>query len=216
MSTANPSKRHATIVVNRADLPHENGQKNSSSKDTNTEPDVQRTRDEIASRSVVLLNVPDTVNDARIKELMQRYGTIVKVTLRPDHQGAVVEYKDVPAAGKASLGVEGHEILPGRALRVGTFDELKAEKAEFKEEKAQPPRRKSSEPGASSATMVQPTIPIRRPGQRGGRRGGLGVRRGNLSDGAGGGGAAINGSSKTSRGETSSRSNADFKAMFVK
>jgi hypothetical protein len=201
--SANPAKRQAATTVNRSATP-EQVQRSDQASRTSTGPGWEG----IAARTVVLLKVPDTVNVARIKELMEPYGDLVQVALRPDHQGAVVEYKDVHAAGKAALGVEGHEIAPGRKLQVGTFDELKYEKSEVRSEGPQ---------------LAQPAAPIRRPAQRGGRRGGLGIKRGPAPAGSGShehGGTTTNGSAKAAGPADGSakgvKSNADFKALFAK
>ena len=165
----------------------------------------------------MLLNVPDTINDAKIKELMLPYGELIKITLRPDHQGAVVEYKDVNAAGRASLKIEGHEIALGRKLRVGTFEELMHESEEIRDDKQQTQPKKSGEVAKARSQLVPPTAAIRRPLQRGGRRGGLGFKR---SHGAEGEKSTVNGSPETSHDNPgdakTSKSNEDFKAMFAK
>lgn len=101
----------------------------------------------------------------------------MKIVLRPDHQGAIVEYTDAHNAGKASLGLEGYEITPGRNLRVGTVPQLFREKAEWKTDKIQIGIPKKDNPASTQASL-QPSGPIRRPGQQPGRRGGLGQKRG--------------------------------------
>lgn len=123
------------------------------------------------------MNVPDTVNDSRLRAITEAYGGLVKIVLRPDHQGAVVEYTDAQNAGKASLGLEGYEIAPGRNLRVGTVAEMLREKAERKTNKIQIGKARKDHAGSTQASL-QPSGPIRRPGQPAGRRGGLGQKRG--------------------------------------
>ena len=150
---------------------------------------------EIQSRTMTLLNVPDTVNEARIRALAEPYGELVKVSLRLDHQGVILEYKDVTSVGKASLGLEGHEIAPERHIRVGNVNDLKQQKGEHRSDKA----------AVGGAAKLQGQAPIRRPNQPGSRRGGkggLGVKR-----------AGAGGLSADSSGD--SKSNADFKAMFL-
>ncbi|KAF2746689.1 hypothetical protein M011DRAFT_468389 [Sporormia fimetaria CBS 119925] len=85
----------------------------------------------VSARSLALMNVPDTVNDARIKTLIEAF-PYKKITLMPHHGGAIVEFVDVSSVGKAGLVLEGTEIAPGRKLRVGTVAELKKEKAEVR------------------------------------------------------------------------------------
>ena len=123
------------------------------------------------------MNVPDTVNDSRLRAITEPYGSLVKLVLRPDHQGAVAEYTDAHNAGKASLGLEGYEITPGRNLRVGTVPEMLREKAERKTDKIQIGKARKDNAGSTQASL-QPSGPIRRPGQQAGRRGGLGQKRG--------------------------------------
>jgi RNA recognition motif-containing protein len=125
-------------------------------------------------RTLGLMNIPDTVNDARIRALVEPFGRLIKIVLRPDHQGAIVEFADVNDAGKASLALEGKEIVPGRPLHVGSVAELKTLQAERKTDRV------TSIKHEKPQTNLQPSGPIRRPqqpGARGGRRGGLGLKR---------------------------------------
>ena len=171
---------------------------------------------EIQSRTIALLNVPDTVNDSRIRALAERYGELVKVLLRPDHQGAILEFKDVASVGKATLGIDGQEIAPGRAITVGTVGEMLKQKAEKRSDKIG-----STKPNVP----LQAAAPIRRPNQPGprrGARGGLGFKRGGVGLS---GLSAIhdeegkekevysNGEGVEEQGKA--KSNADFKAMFL-
>ena len=144
----------------------------------------------------------------------------MKLQLRPDHQGAILEYVDAAGAGKAGLALEGFEIQPGRTLRVGTVAELFKEKAEIKSDKIGQGKKKRDAP-------LQAAVPIRRPNQPGARRGGrggLGVKRGGVglggaratNDDAGKGALAdadADGEESVAQG---AKSNADFKAMFLK
>ena len=165
---------------------------------------------EIQSRTIALLNIPDTVNDARIRALAEPYGEIVKILLQPGHQGAILEFKEVASVGKASLGLEGHEVVPGRKITVSTVKELKLQKAEKKIDRIGAKK--------SSTSVLQPPTNIRRPNQPGARRGGkgsLGVKRG----GAGGGeteAKARDDEDERAVKEEKPKSNADFKALFLK
>lgn len=175
---------------------------------------------EIQSRTLALLNIPDTVNDARIRALTEPYGELVKVSLRPNHQGAIIEYKNEASVGKASLALEGHEIAPERQIRVGTVSDMNQQKAEYRSDRIPV--------GAAAKTtnaQLQGPAPIRRPGQPGTRRGGkggLGIKRGGV--GLSGSRAMTDGEGKhaetkgTGEGEETgkAKSNADFKAMFLK
>ncbi|KAF7125614.1 hypothetical protein CNMCM5793_001853 [Aspergillus hiratsukae] len=181
ISTPQGAKRTATTIVNRVQSPaaEANG-----TKAPSVEP--EGAAKERSARTLGLMNVPDTVNDARIRALAEPYGPLIKIVLRPDHQGAIIEFADVNHAGKASLGLEGQEIAPGRKLHVGTVSEMLKQSAEKKSGPV--PASKSKD----KATFLQPTGPIKRPvqpGQRGGRRGGLGVKRVSISSTASQGGS---------------------------
>jgi squamous cell carcinoma antigen recognized by T-cells 3 len=129
------------------------------------------------ARTIALMNIPDTVNDSRLRAIAERYGGLVKVVLRPDHQGAILEYTDISNTGKASLALDGYEIIPGRKLRVGTLPEMLKQKAEVRKDKIQVGQAKKAIPPSILASL-QPSGPIRRPFQQVGKRGGLGQRRG--------------------------------------
>jgi squamous cell carcinoma antigen recognized by T-cells 3 len=177
---------------------------------------------EIAARTIAVMNIPDTVNDARIRAIAEPYGIIVKLTLRPDHQGAIIEYSDVTAAGRASLGLENHEIVPGRNLRTGGLKDLFQEKGEFRTDRIQVGTGAKKPPSVTGSGFMQPTVPVRRPGP--GVRGGLGKKRGlgysaaltkkasGREDHANGNGTAADENEK----KVHPKSNADFKAMFLK
>ncbi|KAJ5386079.1 hypothetical protein N7509_008620 [Penicillium cosmopolitanum] len=128
-------------------------------------------------RTLALMNIPDTVNEARVQAMVEPFGELIKISLRPDHQGAIVEYTNVQDAGKAALALEGKEIAPGRALHVGGVAELMALKAEKKTDRI------TSIKSEKTKVSLQPAGPIKRPQQPGargghaGRRGGLGLRR---------------------------------------
>lgn len=226
LSSPQGAKRSSTTIVSHV------GRSRSSSMELNgtkgQSNDADTTTGERANRTLGLMNVPDTVNDARIRAVVQPYGSLIKVILRPDHQGAIVEYSDVHAAGKASLGLEGQEIAPGRPLRVGTVSEMLKQSAERKDN-----RTTQANPSQEKSTgLLAPPGPVRRPQQpgRGGRRGGLGMKRGgaSVSQGRGGSTEEGNGGNKTmttttttegsnvapSEGETTRKSNDDFRAMI--
>lgn len=167
-----------------------------------SKPDIQ-------ARTIGLLNVPDTVNDARIRAFAENYGAIVKVVLRPDHQGAIIEYRDVASAGKAALGIDGHEIAPGRKLGVGSVKEMLQQPEEKKTDRLYA---NGSNKKESTAITLQSGTPIRRPTQPTPRRGG---KLGLCTKREGGSqlakGAEING-----RTDEKAKSNDDFRAIFLK
>ena len=201
--------------------PHMNGDTHSVASPTPPTNSLGQSKSsEIQSRTLALLNIPDTVNDARIRALTEPYGELVKVLLRPNHQGAIIEYKNEASVGQASLALEGHEIAPEKKLRIGTVSELNQQKAEHRNDRI-------SFGAAAKTTNAQLQGPtqIRRPGQPGIRRGGkggLGIKGGGV--GLSGSRATNDGKGKyaemngTGEGEEKgkAKSNADFKALLLK
>lgn len=195
LSSSQGAKRSATTVVSRigkSQSPGVNGTKEQS-------PDVEAPTGERAARTLGLMNIPDTVNDARIRALVEPYGKLIKIILRPDHQGAIVEFADVNDAGKASLELEGQEIAPDRKIHVGTVPEMLR----------QPAEKKGDRIAKQKVTLLQPSGPIKRPvqpGARGGRRGGLGMKRSVAP--------TASRSESVDGGETKKKSNDDFRSMI--
>jgi RNA recognition motif-containing protein len=177
---------------------------------------VVETSGERGNRTLGLMNIPDTVNDARIRALVEPFGRLIKIVLRPDHQGAIVEFADVNDAGKASLALEGKEIVPGRPLHVGSVAELKMLHAERKTDRITSIKQEKPKPS------LQPAGPIKRPqqpGAHGGRRGGLGLKRATAhgpSDKATPDNDKMDttADSKDGDGGQSKKSNDDFRAML--
>jgi hypothetical protein len=188
-------------------------------------------RAEIAARSIAVLNVPDTMNDARLRSALASAAgvdrDVVKLVLHPTHGGAVLEFANATAAGKAALAIDGVEVDAGgavgrRKLRIGTVAELfkaKAEKRVDRIDKPGPPgpgpagtddkKAEGAKTGASAAELMPPPpLLIKRPG--------VGARTGpkklpgfvRRSDEAA---TAVNGAGADGKG----KSNADFKKMFL-
>ncbi|MCJ1319728.1 Splicing factor [Xylographa vitiligo] len=255
MSTSDPAKRQAINNVRQtststspvpdpatSSLPSNNTSETSlqrSTSDSNTRiaqatttPSAHPSRSDIAARTLALLHIPDTVNEARVRALLEPYGPLKKLTMRLDHQGAIVEFADVSTVGKAALGLEGVEIVEGRRITVGSIAELMKEKGEVRRD-----RLPVGQPKKDGETKVlQSSGVIRRPvqttGRRGGR-GGLGLKK----SGGGLGGPRATGDGTTTAPMTNGdagpatdgdtvmgasaetgkvKSNADFKAMFLK
>lgn len=225
LSTPTGAKRQATTIISQI------GRSKSPSMEPNggaASPATSMGQDDVPIgdrklRTLGLMNIPDTVNDARIRALVEPYGNLVKIILRPDHQGAIVEFMDVGDAGKASLGLEGQEIVPGRKIHVGSVPEMLKQSAEHKVDRIQVGKQKQK-----STLMAQTPAPIVRPSQqaRGGRRGGLGTKRGAFG-GSGKSGTAQSSKTDGSKqqpeaadGATSSndgvkqKSNDDFRALI--
>lgn len=151
--------------------------------------ETARTRHE---RTIALLKLSDTVNDARIESFFRPYGSIKKIVMQPYRNGAIIEFEEVAAAGKVQMGVDCSVL--GAGTRVGTVAELTS---------------KGDRGGKSGQAKMRPAqAGVSRPSQRGGRRGGLGFKRG--------GGFA--GDREEAKGETEKKekSNADFRALFVR
>ncbi|KAK5629179.1 hypothetical protein RRF57_004894 [Xylaria bambusicola] len=145
-----------------------------------SEPDDTQTKDrkakpapaEIQARTISIMNIPDTVNDARIRALVEEHGAIIKLVLRPDHSGATVEFADPSMAGRASLSLEGYEIEPGHKLTTGSAKQLYEGKGAQKQQATN----STSNNNAAPKNWMPPPPPVRRPvlGRGGARRGGLG------------------------------------------
>jgi RNA recognition motif-containing protein len=158
----------------------------------------------VRERKIAILNLPDTVNDTRIRSEMEKHGPIVKIQLRREQDAAIVEFADIKVAFNVRGGVDCSSL--GEKVRTGDVAEIFA--------KGKKTQDGSAAPGTGFGGL-RPAA-VSRPGQqRGGRRGGLGFKRGGF--GGGGATAAKNDASNTESGTNgagSARSNADFKAMF--
>ena len=210
LSSAQGAKRSATSILARVGTSQSPSGVNGTKAQS---PDVEVPTGERRARTLGLMNVPDTVNDARIRALVDPHGKLIKIILRPDHQGAIVEFADVNDAGKASLELEGQDIGNGRKLHVGTVPEMLSQKPEKKGDRA-------SNPKAKPPTLLQPTGPIKRPvqpGARGGRRGGLGIKRGSMAPSASSRSESVGTAeeeTKASNSEKPQKSNDDFRSMI--
>ncbi|KAI5462732.1 hypothetical protein BGZ63DRAFT_413933 [Mariannaea sp. PMI_226] len=170
---------------------------------------------EIASRTIALMGLPDTVNDAWVRALVEPMGTVNDIVLRPAHGGAKIEFSDAATAGKVALQLRGMEH-EGHKLRVGTVDELRQSKAERKEDrivygaKNQKTKNPQKSESSSSKSLVPPSTIIRRPvlGKPGPRRG-LGFSRPIVPS------SATPKPAADANGAPVKKSNADFKAMFL-
>ena len=200
ISTNDMSKRKQTRIITSTSVsqrdtaspsPYTNGDTRSVASSTPPTNSVGQSKfAEIQSRTLALFNIPDTINDAKIRALTEPYGELAKLSLRPNRQGAIIEYKNESSVGKASLALEGHEIAPERRLRIGTVSELNQQKAEYHSD-----RIKVGAAAKTTSAQLQGTAQIRRPGQSGTRRGGkggLGIKRG---------GVGLSGSRATNDGE---------------
>ncbi|KAK5164864.1 Splicing factor [Saxophila tyrrhenica] len=161
-------------------------------------------------RKIAVLNLPDTVNDARVRAAMEAYGPLVKIQMRRGDAGAIVEFANVKDAFHVRQGVDCASL--GDGVRTGDVGDLLAKV-----------RKRQAAEGKEGAGVVGGKVSkdgfggmapagVARPGQRGGRRGGLGFKRGaGFGAGKSGGGGEAEGVEKVG-----AKSNADFRSMFVK
>lgn len=157
----------------------------------------------VRERKIAILNLPDTVNDTRIRSEMEKHGLIVKIQLRREQDAAIVEFADIKVAFDVRGGIDCSAL--GENVRTGDVAEIFAKG-----------KKKQDGPHTAGFGGMRPAA-VSRPGQqRGGRRGGLGFRRGGFGGvgGAKSAGGAPNESETNGSGAV--RSNADFKAMFEK
>lgn len=174
--------------------------------------------EDISARTIALLGLPDTVNDARVQKLVEPFGPVVRLVMQPMHGGAIIEFADAAGAGKAALQLNRIEY-EGYTLRTGCPEELRHAKAERGDgQAAAKPKEKlqaapgsgaSGKPAASAGFMPAPSG-IRRPtAARPGPKRGLGFAPRKT--------AAPSGDSATKDAEATGlkKSNADFKALFL-
>lgn len=222
LSTPQGAKRSATTILSRVGTRSPSVEVNGARREASEEvPNSER-----QARTLGLMNVPDTVNDARIRALVEPYGKLIKIVLRPDHQGAIVEFADVHEAGKASLELEGQEITPGRKLHIGTVPEMMKQSAEKKSSNGPSQGSSGSSKAKDKPSGLFPVAkPIKRPpqpGARGGKRGGLGVKRATATSTANGQTTTTTTTKTTmttdsaapSEGQSTKKSNEDFRAMI--
>ncbi|KAK5099138.1 Splicing factor [Exophiala xenobiotica] len=127
-----------------------------------------------SERTIFLTEVPDTINEARLRQVASKHGEILKCILKTNHQGALIEFAMVASAGEASLGLDDYEIAPGRKLKVVSEQEMKAQKAERKTETfgAKDKPRTTTASLSGSGFVKRPT----QPGNRARKGGKLGQR----------------------------------------
>ncbi|KAK4142678.1 uncharacterized protein C8A04DRAFT_13038 [Dichotomopilus funicola] len=156
---------------------------------------------EIAARTIALLNVPDTMTDARLRAVLAAAlpsgaEDLTRLVLHPQHGGAVLEFASASAAGKAALTVDGLEVdAPSggtRTLRTGTVSQLLKAKGEKRVDRVDSPAAAQSHSvsgsgaGASqvdgqppkqttkntAGLMPPPPVIVRRPAVGGAKSGG--------------------------------------------
>lgn len=156
IASANPSKfiNHNAIVADSASPEGESGDAQSPGET------AKPSREDITRRTFAIWGIPDTVNDSRLRDVLEPYGPLKKLTLRPDHAGAIVEYKEVTDAGKAALALNGREF-EGSTLTVGTIPELKKQRAFVRKQKgfeSTSKQKKEEATGANPAAKPGPKL----------------------------------------------------------
>ncbi|KAK3395188.1 hypothetical protein B0H63DRAFT_462785 [Podospora didyma] len=171
---------------------------------------------ELAARKISVLNVPDTMTDARLKAVLANahVGTIQKLELKPMHGGAILEFPDATSAGKAALAINGLEIAGGKKLRTGTVKELFEQEGETRIDRVDG---QVDQQKQLTASQLMPPPALRRPpvlGRAGAKRGlGFTVSAKKQSNGAPPSGDAAPAVGAAPAGP--SKSNADFMKMFL-
>ncbi|KAF2758438.1 hypothetical protein EJ05DRAFT_475750 [Pseudovirgaria hyperparasitica] len=144
-------------------------------------------------RTLYILDVPDTVNTARIRAMCEEYGPLNKITMLRDKSAAIVEFTLLADHGKAELAIHGYEIEPGFKLSLGTVRDVDRGKAwlrndrlnwkpqeEYKAQHVNPKKAKAKELKdvnmEKKAPKVIGLVPTRGLLTRRGRGGGLGIR----------------------------------------
>ncbi|ODA83125.1 hypothetical protein RJ55_01634 [Drechmeria coniospora] len=180
---------------------------------------------EISVRTVALMGLPDTVNDTRVRALVEPHGAIIQLVLFPGHGGAKIEFVDAAAAGKAALALDGIEF-EGSSLRTGSVEELRRAKGEHrgdrivygnKFQKTSQAKGKDEvrPPSVTTSGLMAPPAVVRRPvlGRPGPKRGlGFAPRKAPVPSPASRDNDASPAANAT---KPTPKSNADFKAMFL-
>jgi len=174
--------------------------------------EVQETGKTVRERTLALMNVPDVVTTARIEKLLEPYGIIKKLTLRPDHAGAIVEFVEEKSVHSANLSLSGTEI-DGSVIRTGTVKELLEQQPMKREMRLD--QKKSNAPKKAATMNPFANSMIRRPGDKqkllgAKRRGGLGTMKSGFGRGAS---SAANNSDGAAKSVF--KTNEDFRAMFL-
>lgn len=50
---------------------------------------------DINARTIIVTNLADTINDAQLSDVFSKYGTLNRITLRPENESATIEYSHV-------------------------------------------------------------------------------------------------------------------------
>lgn len=182
-----------------------------------TAPSPPPSFEQIKKKTLGIMNLADTVNDTRLRTLFEPFGPLRKLILRPDHQGAIVEYENVADAGRATLAMDGSD-LDGMKIEIGELADLM---------KRQPEKKitKGFQKKAAPTTLVPASVRNPAFGGRGGaaaqkRKTGLGfvgaVSKNNANSNSKDGDVEMKDAGDGEKKQpVSGRSNEDFKKMFL-
>jgi RNA recognition motif-containing protein len=209
--------KHSSVTPEPTARNGDNADRRGSDVSMSTAPVAQADEDSyktVRERKVAIFNLPDTVNDARVRAAMERYGPLTKIQMRRNIQGAIIEFANLKDAFNVRQGVDVSSLGPG--VVTGDVGDLLAKKKT-------PKAAAAPAVGAGAGTAVGPLsmVPTSIAKSLGGRgRGGLGMKRG-------GAGHAfslarpVNPSSTTeskpsaTAADGAGKSNADFRKMFA-
>lgn len=187
--------------------------------------DAKPKQRESAPRTFALIGIPDTINDARVRALVAPHGELKKLTLRPDHGGAIVEFVDAATAGKAQMSLDGIEF-EGRKLKTGSVSALFQEKGETTIDRidikpsAAASSASKSKSKTTNAMMLPPSMIARRPvlGSKGQKRGlGFGgvINKDQKAEAPSSGPAPTTNGGEAGAPTGGKKSNADFRALLL-
>lgn len=168
-----------------------------------------------SERTIFLTNIPDTVNEARLRRLAAEYGEVVKCILKTNHQGAVVEYASVSQAGEAALALDGQQIADGR-IRVVSEQEMKRQGPEKKVERNSAPKKTTGTPMPSSGFVRRPVQATNNKSRKGGNLGRKSAFAGREHTGTSNGqGVEGHEDKEAAHGAVVQKSNDDFRALVM-
>ncbi|KAF2482640.1 hypothetical protein BDY17DRAFT_311085 [Neohortaea acidophila] len=213
------------IIVSQAHSaspePDANGRRSSDASMHSSNNPADESYKTARERKIAIFNLPDTVNDARIRSAMEEHGPILQIQLRRRDNGAIVEFKNVQDAFNVRQGVDCAAL--GADVKTGDVADLLTKVKQRQDGDGQQPsssavQRGSGHSAATAGDMRPPSIV--RPTQRGGRRGGLGFKRGGPSAvGAGrssGETTTVADAADAQQQGKPAKSNDDFRNMFIK
>lgn len=138
----------------------------STTSDTQDRGESKPAFSDIKAKTLGIMHLPDTVNEVQLRNLVEPYGKLRKVVLRPDHAGAVVEYESPVDAGRASLALQG-QTIGGAVIAVGTHEDLMQQPSAQVKGLSPDTSRKplSMAPRKVRHAVANPKIPKKKPGE---------------------------------------------------